>query len=140
MKKAAPIIIVVAVLVIAGGAFALMKNKNNSSSSASDSSTSGMNMQKSTNDSSQSTATNQVSISDFAFSPANITVKKGTTVTWTNHDSVAHTVVETDGKTGPQSSSLANGKSYSFTFNTTGTFKYNCSIHPEMVGTVTVTE
>jgi plastocyanin len=76
----------------------------------------------------------------MAFSPADITVKKGTTVTWTNQDSVAHTVVETDGQDGPKSNDLNNGQSYTFTYNTVGAFKYHCSIHPMMTGTVTVTE
>lgn len=84
-------------------------------------------------------ATDSVSITNFAFNPGNITVKKGTTVTWTNKDAVAHTVTETDGQTGPKSGDLNQGQSYSFTFNTVGTFKYDCSIHPYMTGTVTVT-
>jgi plastocyanin len=85
-------------------------------------------------------ATDKVTISNFSFSPASITVKKGTAVTWTNHDSVAHTVVETDGQTGPQSQDIANGQSYSFTYNTVGTFHYHCSIHPDMTGQVVVTD
>ena len=85
-------------------------------------------------------ASNAVSIKDFAFSPRQLTVKKGTTVTWTNTDSAAHTVTETDGQDGPDSKSLASGASYSFTFATAGTFKYLCSIHPSMTATVVVTE
>lgn len=87
-----------------------------------------------------STATDKVTISGYAFSPANLTVKKGTTVTWTNNDAVAHTVTETDGQTGPKSGDLNQGQTYSFTFDTVGTFKYDCSIHPYMTGTVTVTD
>lgn len=135
MKKALPIV-VVAVVVIAGLAAFLSMHKNNTKSA------SNMNTMSSSNQStsSQPEATNKVSIANFAFSPANITVKKGTTVTWTNQDSIAHTVTETDGKTGPNSGDLAKGKSYSFTFDTVGTFKYHCTVHPDMVGTVTVTE
>ena len=92
----------------------------------------------SSNDQTQST-TDKVSISNFAFSPTDITVKKGTTVTWTNNDSVANTIeFETDDI--PKSETLGNGQSFSFTFNDEGTFNYICGLHPSMHGTVTVTE
>ena len=77
-----------------------------------------------------------ISISNFAFSPASLTVKKGTTVTWTNQDGVTHTVTGDNG--GPSSGDLANGQSYSYTFNQTGTFTYHCSIHTFMKATVIV--
>lgn len=83
--------------------------------------------------------TNKVAIENFAFSPAAITVKKGTTVTWTNNDSTSHTVTG-DQTGGPDSELLGQGKSYSFTFNTVGTFAYHCAPHPQMTGKVTVTE
>jgi plastocyanin len=84
---------------------------------------------------------NAVSIAGFAFAPANITVKKGTTVTWTNNDSATHTVTsDTKDSHGPSSSQLGKGQTYSFTFATTGTFSYHCEIHPSMKGTVTVTD
>lgn len=79
-----------------------------------------------------------VSIANFAFAPAPLTVKKGTKVTWTNQDSVGHTA--TGDSDGPASSLLNQGGSYSFTFDTVGTFPYHCSPHPFMKGTVTVTE
>jgi len=84
-------------------------------------------------------ATNLVDIKDMAFNPSAITVKKGTTVSWTNKDSIPHTVTETDGQGGPASAYLNNGASYSFTFNTVGTFHYHCAIHG-FTGTVEVTE
>lgn len=77
-------------------------------------------------------------ISNFAFSPANITVAKGTTVTWTNNDGVTHTVTGDSG--GPNSPFLSKGATYSYTFNTAGTFPYHCTPHPSMKGTVTVTQ
>lgn len=87
----------------------------------------------------QQTSTNKVSISNFAFSPADITVKKGTTVTWTNNDSVAHSIkFETDDI--PESSTLSNGQTYTHMFDDEGTFNYVCGIHSSMHGTVTVTE
>ena len=101
------------------------------------------NMSNGTGNSSQTetpTATANVDIRNFSFTPASITVKKGSTVTWTNNDSSAHTVTEIDGQSGPDSQRLAKGESYTFTYNTVGTFKYVCSLHPDMKGTVTVTE
>lgn len=138
MGKTAIGLVIVAVLVLGGGTIWLVTKNNNTKVDT----MSNMDMHEgaTTSGSSKPTATNSVTIENFAFSPANITVKKGTTVTWTNKDSTAHTVTENDGKNGPDSSSLDQGKSYSFTYDTVGTFKYHCSFHPNMVGTVTVTE
>ncbi len=101
-----------------------------------------MNMPTPSGQSSSSTpvATSSVSIQNYAFSPAAVTVKKGATVTWTNKDTVGHTVTESDGQSGPSSSTLNQGQSYSYTFGTAGTFHYKCTIHPYMTGTVTVTD
>ncbi|MEV5509495.1 cupredoxin domain-containing protein [Streptomyces orinoci] len=79
-------------------------------------------------------AASQVTIAGFAFSPSTLTVTKGTTVTWTNNDSVSHTVTGS----GLNSPTLSPGDSYSFTFNSSGTFSYICTIHPSMHGTVVV--
>lgn len=85
-------------------------------------------------------AGNAVSIMGFAFSPASLTVKAGTTVTWTNKDSDAHTVTS-QGSGGPlASAALSTGQSYSFTFTKPGTYSYLCTIHPFMTATVTVTQ
>lgn len=82
---------------------------------------------------------NAVSISGFAFAPASLTVKAGTTVTWTNKDSDAHTVTS-QGSGGPLgSAALSTGQSYSYTFTKPGTYSYLCTIHPFMTATVTVT-
>jgi len=158
-KKAVILIVVVIVVLVGGGVIWAVHNNSNKEnneygSGQNSSQTSGnnsndmngmdMNTPENSNSGSSSSSTpsttSSVTIQNFAFSPANITVKKGTTVTWTNKDSTPHTVVETDGQDGPVSDNLANGKSYSFTYNNVGTYKYHCSIHPNMVGTVTVTE
>lgn len=81
--------------------------------------------------------TNRVVIRNFAFSPESIKVKVGTTVTWTNGDGTVHTITKDDGD-GPDSPSIAPGKSYSFTYTKKGTFAYHCSIHPDMTAKVTV--
>lgn len=80
-----------------------------------------------------------VVIKNFAFSPATLTVKKGTTVSWTNQDAVRHSVIAKTAS-GPKSGLLGQNESYSFTFNTAGTFSYNCGPHPQMQATITVTE
>lgn len=139
------VIAIVAVLIIAGGGYALVKHNDNNKGSnkttqSTSTSTDNMSSGSSQSGSTAPEATNSVTISNFAFSPASITVKKGTTVTWINKDSTGHTVTETDGKDGPNSKTLANGDTYSFTYNATGTFAYKCSIHSGMTGTVTATE
>jgi len=78
-----------------------------------------------------------VRISNFAFSPASLSIKTGDTVIWTNQDSVAHTVISDSGSE-ISSTSLSNGATYSHTFTKSGTYKYHCSIHPSMHGTITV--
>ncbi|MFH1229654.1 MAG: cupredoxin family copper-binding protein [Candidatus Aenigmatarchaeota archaeon] len=83
------------------------------------------------------TGTNAVSIKSFAFNPANLTVKVGTTVTWTNEDTASHTIVSDTGSE-ISSNSLSNGQNYSHTFNTVGNFDYHCSIHPSMKAKIIV--
>jgi plastocyanin len=78
-----------------------------------------------------------VQITDFTFGPANLTVAKGTTVTWTNGDSVEHSVVATD--ISFRSDNIGQSATYEFTFDTAGEFTYVCGIHPQMNGTITVT-
>ncbi len=79
-----------------------------------------------------------IEIKNFAFKPSTITIPKGTTVIWTQHDSVSHTVTSSVGK-GFDSGTLNPGDTFSWTFNDAGTFSYLCSIHPNMKGTIIVT-
>ncbi|HEY9722042.1 MAG TPA: plastocyanin/azurin family copper-binding protein [Oscillatoriaceae cyanobacterium] len=82
--------------------------------------------------------TQSVTIQNFAFSPANVTVMRGGTVTWTNQDSVGHSATS-DTAGGFDTGVIAHGNtSPGVTFNTAGTFTYHCSVHPSMHGTVTV--
>ncbi len=79
-----------------------------------------------------------VSISNFAFVPATITVKVGTRVTWTNRQAgLQHTVTADDGSF--DSGYLSTGSSFSHVFTKAGTYAYHCAIHPFMTGTVIVT-
>jgi plastocyanin len=79
-----------------------------------------------------------VSISDFKFVPATLTVPVGTTVTWTNNDEEPHTIAAKDGSF--HSPGLDTHGTYSFTFANPGSFDYVCGIHPFMTGTVVVTK
>lgn len=137
MKKSGIIGISIAIVVVAAVGTIIFANRAEAPDATMDMSKSNM---STTAKPSAATSSNQVTIENFAFSSNNITVKKGTTVTWTNKDSATHNVTETDGKNGPKSGDLATGKSFVFTFDEVGTYKYDCSIHPNMTGTVTVTE
>ena len=77
-----------------------------------------------------------MTISDFQFSPASVTVNVGGTVTWTNNGPSTHTVTADDGSF--DSGNLNAGKTFSHTFQTAGTFSYHCTIHPFMKAEVVV--
>lgn len=77
-----------------------------------------------------------ISISGFAFSPADLTVHVGDTVTWTNADSAVHTVTSDDGAFA--SENMNEGGTFAFTFNKEDTFSYFCANHASMKGTITV--
>lgn len=75
-----------------------------------------------------------VTIASLAFNPATLTIKRGTTVTWTNNDSVSHQIKSASFN----SDILSQGQSYSMTFNDAGIFDYSCAIHPAMTGQLIV--
>jgi plastocyanin len=77
-----------------------------------------------------------VKIDNFSFGPAAVTVPVGTTITWTNHDDIPHTVVSTDGVF--KSKVLDTDEKFTFTFDKPGSYAYFCSIHPKMTGKVIV--
>jgi len=78
-----------------------------------------------------------VSIEDFAFGPAGLTINVGDTVTWTNNEEgVPHTTTSDDGVW--DSKNLSPGDTFSFTFDQPGTYTYHCSIHPSMTAAITV--
>jgi plastocyanin len=79
-----------------------------------------------------------VSMKDIQFAPKSLTVKVGQTVTWTNDDSTDHNVTASDGTF--KSSTFGHGKTFSWKATKAGTFKYTCTIHPGMDGTLTVTQ
>ena len=84
---------------------------------------------------------------DKSFSPNPINTKVGGIVTWTNKDTIAHTVTSGTGPIDPNkgkefdsglSTLLTPGKTFSHTFNTAGEFTYFCQVHPAMIGKVVV--
>jgi plastocyanin len=77
-----------------------------------------------------------VTIDNFTFTPPEITVAPGTTVTWKNHDDIPHSVVANDRSF--RSKALDTGDAYAFTFASAGRFEYFCGLHPHMVGTIVV--
>ncbi|MDR5828706.1 cupredoxin family copper-binding protein [Caballeronia sp. LP006] len=77
-----------------------------------------------------------ISIDNFAFSQPSVTVPVGTKVTWVNHDDMLHTVA--DEAKSFKSDPLDSGQSYSHVFDKPGTYKYFCSLHPHMTGTIVV--
>ncbi|MBU1671918.1 MAG: cupredoxin family copper-binding protein [Actinobacteria bacterium] len=81
-----------------------------------------------------STTGKSVSIKNFSFDPSSLTVDVGDRVVWTNDDDVDHTVTGT----GLDSGTLKPGDTYSFTFDTAGTYNYQCTLHPAMQGQVVV--
>jgi plastocyanin len=79
--------------------------------------------------------TASVKIQNYQFKPKTLTIVTGTKVTWKNYDGTGHDVVfKTFG-----SPILATGGTWSHKFATTGTFKYHCSLHPDMTAKVVVT-
>ena len=130
MQKQLPIIIVGFVVVVAAIIGITLASHKSTNMPA-------MSMSPSASSANPAQTTNAVTVANYAFSPASITVKVGTKVTWTNQDAVKHTVTGDNG--GPSSDLFGRGETYSYTFDKVGTFTYHCSPHPYMKGSVTVT-
>ncbi len=83
-----------------------------------------------------------VMMQNIQFVPATITAKVGQKITWTNNDSVAHTVTKQQGVSGPgpASGTVNPGSTYSFTPTKPGKIPYFCQIHPNQKGTIVVTQ
>jgi plastocyanin len=84
----------------------------------------------------EAAASTIVMAKDFMFAPTSLTIKSGSTVTWTNKDDEPHTVVSDAGLF--RSGAMDTNESFSFKFDRPGTYHYACSIHPRMVGTIVV--
>jgi len=131
--------IIVIVVVIAAGIFLLSKN-NASQMHMQPATPTQMQTQGQSQTSPTSGPTvatkNAVTIQNFAFSPATLTVKVGDTVTWTNQDSAGHSATADDNSF--DTGIIAQGQSGSNTFTKAGTYTYHCSVHPNMHGTIIV--
>ena len=84
--------------------------------------------------------TASVTIESFQFQPQKITVKKGGSVTFTNHDAAPHTVSPANGAAFSGTGRLLKGDSKAVQFNEVGTQQYACDFHPSMKGTVVVVD
>jgi plastocyanin len=148
MKKWWPFLAVIIVIVVIA-AFALNnKNSNNNSTTPAPApapvSNPAQNASNSANTATptpapEASTSSSVSIANMSYSPSSLTVKKGTTVTWTNNDDVAHTVTADSGNAF-DSGNMDKGKNFSHTFDTAGTFAYHCTYHSNMHGKVIVTD
>jgi plastocyanin len=81
----------------------------------------------------------QVTMKDIKFNPGTIKVKAGKTVTWTNDDSVGHDVTAGGFNSGG-AGNIEPGKTFTHKFAKAGSYKYVCSVHPGMKGTIKVTK
>jgi plastocyanin len=80
---------------------------------------------------------NAITIDNFSFGPDSLTVKAGTTITWTNKDDIPHGIGSANNAF-KKSPALDTDDSFSFTFTTPGTYQYFCYLHPKMVGSIVV--
>ena len=85
---------------------------------------------------SAATPTTQVTVADFKFTPATITVSRGARVTWVNQDDAAHTATAEDRSF--ETGAIGQDKRKALTLDKPGTITYVCDFHPFMKGTVVV--
>lgn len=148
-NKLFPVIIVVAFLAVAGIGYAIANSNSKSDESMKMSKDEGGNNAQQPSKSSDTAAkntdttpaaaANAVTIENYKFAPATMTIKVGTKVTWTNKDTVKHTVTVDSGD-GPKSDLFGKGETFSYTFTKAGSYSYHCEPHPYMKATITVTE
>lgn len=136
MKKLIIAIVVIAVIALGVGVL-IGRNNSNSTTPTPSPSPTATTTPPPAQSSTQGTVTGNITIRTMLFTPSQITVKKGEAVKWTNNDDTAHTVTIDHG-TGPNSDLIQPGRTYTYTFNQTGSFQYHCSIHPSMRGTIVV--
>ena len=142
MRRSTLLTIIVIAILIVGGAAALTHKSNkatNTTQPTSSSTQNKSNTSSTSSNSNQTAATGNIDIKNMMFTPSQISVAKGGTVTWTNNDSTAHTVTDDLSNVGgPASGNIQPGSTYSYTFDKAGSYQYHCSIHPSMRGTIVV--
>lgn len=145
------ILVVLAVIVLGGGGLVVVLNKkdkgaeshNHSQHSEGHEASAPNNNQTSTESSDNNEVREgqvAINIKEYAYNPSSLKIKKGTTVTWTNEDSVQHDIMPDQDGDFTASELLSKGQSYSFTFNEVGKFSYHCSPHPYMKASIEVVE
>jgi plastocyanin len=143
MKKPVIIAIVVAVVVLGGLGYNLyIANNDEDVDPIATESTQSTNDTSVPEESTDTTPEDEaITIDNRAYGRESVTVKSGTTVTWTNQDSLDHDVTpDEETLEFSRSEMLSTGDSYSVTFTTPGTYTYHCTPHPDMTGTIIVTE
>lgn len=138
MKKTL-LMILATLFIIIGGIIVFVKMSNNDTNTTNET-----NDNSSKSDISESSeilvGSVSISIRNLAYSREKITIKKGSTITWTNEDSMAHTVTSTSSSDSFDSGTLEKDQTFSKTFNSVGTFDYFCSFHSSMKAEVVVVE
>jgi len=130
------LVIILIILIIIGGyyVFTTMSKQNNTTQTPNTQQQGSNNQSQGQTQVPASSQTETVTIKNFAFSPATVTIKAGSTVKWINQDSATHQIKSDLFN----SSALNTGDSYEFTFNTPGQYDYTCAIHPSMKGKIIV--
>ena len=128
------ILVLLALLILGGGAY-LVYNKMFKTNFIETNNTS---TQQRTEIQITAPTTNQssVTIENFTYTPSNIKVKVGETITWTNKDSMRHDAAADDGSWKVEL--MGQGESQQIKFEKPGTYTYHCSPHPWMKGTIVV--
>ena len=135
MRRSGILAIIVLIILVAAAAFAINHKSTNKPSQTN----SNTNSSSTSSSSGNQPLTGTINIKNMMFTPSQITVAKGGTVTWTNNDNTTHTVIDDLSNVGgPASGDIPPGGTYSFTFTKTGSFQYHCQIHPSMRGTIVV--
>lgn len=123
MKSTTIVVIIALIVILIAGYFAFKPQATNTN----------------TNNNNGAPNAIKINISNLAFEPTSLTAQLGDVVTWTNNDSVAHQIVSNNGAF--SSPTLNQGESFSLdiTSELQGNQSYYCSIHPSMIGSITVT-
>ncbi len=139
LHRAFPAVVVALVAVVALAGCGKIQNSYGSATKSTNTPASGMAASPAASAAQTPVTGNAVTIQNFAFVPATLTVKAGTKVTWTNNDTTVHDVTSTNGPSVTAattslfaSGTLNQGDSFSFTFSKPGTYYYECTIHAAM--------